>query len=73
MPRALTTLAAAAILSFGIFANHVAAHIAAAALPAGTATVRLIREATIVCGGNGCNSVQTKAPKHRKFQTLGHG
>lgn len=32
-----------------------------------------IREAAIVCGGNGCNAVQTKAAKRRKFQTLGHG
>lgn len=67
MPRALTTLAAATLLSFGIFAGHAAARMAPAA------TAPLIREATIVCGGNGCNSVQTKAPKHRKFQTLGHG
>ena len=34
----------------------------------------LVREAAaIVCGGNGCNPVHTKAQKKRKFQTLGHG
>jgi len=37
------------------------------------ATSRLVREAAIVCGGNGCNPVHTKAQQKRKFQTLGHG
>jgi hypothetical protein len=33
----------------------------------------LVREASIVCGGAGCNVVQTKPVKHRKLQWLGHG
>ncbi|MGC1780380.1 MAG: hypothetical protein WBB34_20795 [Xanthobacteraceae bacterium] len=33
----------------------------------------LVLAAAIVCGGNGCNPVHTKAQKKRKFQTLGHG
>jgi len=32
-----------------------------------------IRLAAVVCGGNGCNVVQTKQKPRRKFQTLGHG
>lgn len=44
--------------------------------PAASAVMNpsLVREAAaIVCGGNGCNPVHTKAQKKRKFQTLGHG
>jgi hypothetical protein len=29
-------------------------------------------EATVLCGGGGCNVVQTKPLQHRKFQTLGY-
>jgi len=29
-------------------------------------------EATVLCGGSGCNVVQTKPLQHRKFQTLGY-
>jgi hypothetical protein len=27
----------------------------------------------MICGSGGCAPVRTKAEKHRKFQTLGHG
>ena len=39
---------------------------------ADTAPAPLLREAAIVCGGNGCNPVHTKADKRRKFQPLGY-
>jgi hypothetical protein len=29
-------------------------------------------EAAVLCGGSGCNVVQTKPLQHRKFQTLGY-
>ena len=29
-----------------------------------------MHEAAIICGGNGCNPVHTKADKRRKFKTL---
>ena len=70
----LTSLATAMLLASGFFAPPAQARTTAAAPPALVATTApLIREAAIVCGGNGCNTVQTKAQKKRKFQTLGHG
>ena len=38
--------------------------------PAAIAPAHLIREAAVICAGNGCNVVQTKAIKHRKFKPL---
>jgi hypothetical protein len=32
-----------------------------------------VQLATIICGTNGCGTVQTKHQPKRKFQTLGHG
>ena len=29
-------------------------------------------KASVLCGGNGCNVVQTRPLQHRKFQTLGY-
>jgi hypothetical protein len=44
-------------------------------MPAGSSSVghastSLVREAAIVCGGNGCNPVHTKSEQRRKFKTL---
>jgi hypothetical protein len=69
----LTAFGAAVLMSAPVVGARAAAT-AASAPPATSATqAALIREAAIVCGGNGCNAVQTKATKKRKFQTLGHG
>ena len=68
----LTALVTAAILMTGMLARADATA-AAASAAVGGARAALVREAAIVCGGNGCNSVQTKAQKRRKFLTLGHG
>jgi len=38
-----------------------------------TAEAALVREAAVVCGGNGCGPVQTSAKHKRKFIPLGHG
>ncbi len=38
-----------------------------------TASNALTREASIVCGSNGCGVVPTKATKQRKLIWLGHG
>ena len=69
----LTALAAAIMFSAGPSVHRAGARTAAA--PAATAMMNsgFVREAAIVCGGNGCNPVHTKAEKKRKFQTLGHG
>lgn len=69
----LTALAVTAMCSAGPIADRAEARTAAA--PAAPATIKsaLVREAAIVCGGNGCNPVHTKAEQKRKFQTLGHG
>lgn len=68
MPRlALSALAAAAIL---VCATPRAPAASAALLtPLPTHTVHL---AAIVCGGVGCNPVQTKSLKRRKFKPLGY-
>ena len=67
----LTALVAAGLSTAGVGG---AAAAAASALPQpAPASGPLVREAAIVCGGNGCNPVHTKAEKKRKFQTLGHG
>ena len=64
----------AAILSAGLLVNHAAALAPSAAVAPGAAAAPApIREAAIVCGGNGCAPVQTKAQQKRKFQPLGHG
>jgi hypothetical protein len=74
MRKTVLTAFAAAMLSSAGFCG---AHAAAAPTPAAPASAALsqsfVREAAIVCGGNGCNPVHTKADKKRKFQTLGHG
>jgi hypothetical protein len=67
----LSTLAAATIVSVGLIASRAAA-MAPAVPAAATAAHAQLRVASIVCGGNGCNVVQTKGLKHRKLQWLGH-
>ena len=84
----LTALAAVTVLSYGVFASRAEAVTAARPSTHGVAShggashgvasldgtsASLVREAAIVCGGNGCNPVHTKAQQKRKFQTLGHG
>lgn len=68
----LSTLAAGTIVSVGLIASRAAAM--APTVPAAATVARAqIRMASIVCGSNGCGVVQTKVPKHRKLQWLGHG
>ena len=73
----LKVSATLALLSAGfIFVPTANATAAAPPVPQASAAMNppLVREAAaIVCGGNGCNPVHTKAQKKRKFQTLGHG
>jgi hypothetical protein len=69
----LTALAAATIFSGGMPVSRAEATTAATPSIVGVASSPQVREAAIICGGNGCNPIQTKAQKRRKFQTLGHG
>ena len=74
----LSVLAAATLLAGAMFADRAAAMSPAAAsvmawAPGVTANAALVREAGIVCGGNGCAPAQTGAVRRRKFQPLGHG
>jgi hypothetical protein len=69
----LTGFAAAALVSAGAVGGHAAAATTSAASGSPAMNASLVREAAIVCGGNGCNPVHTKSQKKRKFQTLGHG
>jgi hypothetical protein len=57
----LSALAATTLLSAGLLASRAAA----------TASDSHVRLAAIVCGGNGCNVVQTKGGKPRKMNWLG--
>ncbi len=73
MPKTvLTALVAATILAGGSPVDRAAATPAAASAH-GIADAKFIREAAIVCGGSGCNPVQTKSQKRRKFNPLGRG
>ncbi len=69
----LSTLAATTLLSAGLLASRAAATTSVGAISAGSASATLLREASILCGSNGCNVVQTKGTKQRKLQWLGHG
>ena len=66
----LTALAAATLFSVGMPTTR--ADATAIAAPSTVGTSRLVHEAAIICGGNGCNPVHTKADKRRKFQPLGY-
>ncbi|HUC50583.1 MAG TPA: hypothetical protein VMA30_14470 [Xanthobacteraceae bacterium] len=70
MRKFLLSALVATILSAGPLATR------AAAMPLTGVTAAphaLVRMASVVCGGSGCNVVQTKGPKGRKLQWLGHG
>jgi hypothetical protein len=69
----LSALAATTILSAGLLASRAAAMTSAAPAAGMTDSHTLIREASIVCGSNGCGAVQTKPTKQRKLIWLGHG
>ena len=71
MPKAFLTAFAAAIL-FTVAMPTSRADTMAAAMPSSIAASPLQHEAAIICGGNGCNPVHTKADKRRKFQPLGY-
>jgi hypothetical protein len=57
----LSALAATTLLSAGLLASRAAA----------TTSGSLVRVAAVVCGGTGCNVVQTKGTKQRKLNWLG--
>ena len=59
----LSALAATTLLSAGLLASRAAA----------TAPDSRVHVAAIVCGGAGCNPVQTRGTKQRKLIWLGHG
>lgn len=73
----LKVFATLALLSAGfVFVPTANATASAPPAPAASAAINpsLVREAAaIICGGNGCNPVHTKAQKKRKFKSLGHG
>ena len=64
----LPALAAAMILAGTLPIDRGAA--ATATSPFDFAPTHLMREAAVICGGNGCNVVQTKAVKRRTFKPL---
>jgi hypothetical protein len=70
----LTALATATILSGAMLAGRAETATAptVSAVGATHPATPLLREAAIVCGGNGCNSVPTKAKNRRKFYPLGY-
>jgi hypothetical protein len=57
----LSALAATTLLSAGLLASRAAA----------TTSDSHVRVAAVVCGGTGCNVVQTKGGKPRKMNWLG--
>jgi hypothetical protein len=60
----LSALAATTLLSAGLLASRAAA---------ATSSDSRVRVAAIVCGGVGCNVVQTRGTKQKKLIWLGHG
>jgi|GEM_PF-2670435 len=66
----LTALATATVFSAGMLATGVAAMPAAPTAAPGVATAARVREAAVVCGGNGCAPVHTKSQKRRKFKSM---
>jgi hypothetical protein len=69
----LAALAATIILVTGIVTEGSAASAPDQPFPIHSARAEsgLVQMAAIVCGGNGCAPVQTKAPDRRKFHPLG--
>jgi hypothetical protein len=69
----VTALTAAVIFSAGISIARTATVVTAPAEAARASATR-IQLATVVCSGNGCAPVQTKAYRKRtQFQAMGHG
>ena len=66
----LTALAAATLFTIGMPATQAIAW--AAAMPSTVAVSPRVREAAIICGGNGCNPVHTRSQKRRQYQPLGY-
>jgi hypothetical protein len=64
----LTALAAATLFSVGMPVSRADAPVIA--VPSAVGVSPLVHEAAIICGGNGCNPVHTKADKRRKFKSL---
>ena len=60
----LSALAATTLLSAGLLASRAAAT---------TALDSRVRVAAVICGGTGCNVVQTRGAKQKKLIWLGHG
>jgi hypothetical protein len=69
----LSALAVTTLLSAGLLASRAAATTPATPADSPTAANTRVREASIVCGSNGCGVVQTKSTKQRKLIWLGHG
>ncbi len=69
----LSALAATTLFSAGLLVTRAAAMTSTEAAGVATAPHAVVRTSSIVCGGVGCNVVQTKAVKQRKLQWLGHG
>lgn len=69
----LSTLAATTLFSAALLATRAAATTSTEPATSAAALHALVREAAVVCGGSGCNVVQTKQVKQRKLQWLGHG
>ncbi len=68
----LTALAAATIFAIGMPADRAVANAATMSPVVAVASSSLVREAAIICGGNGCNPVHTKADKRRQYKPLGY-
>ncbi len=60
----LSALAATTLLSAGLLASRAAAT---------TAPDSRVHVAAVICGGTGCNVVQTRGAKQKKLIWLGHG
>lgn len=71
MPKSRLSLTALTILSCATLTGRAGATPSAvpSSLPAPAA---LVREAAILCGGNGCAPVQTKQVQRKKFHPLGY-
>ena len=69
----LTALAAATILLGGMLATRTEAMTAASAAGTAATGAGFVKQAAVVCGGNGCGPVQTKPQRRRKLLPLGHG
>jgi hypothetical protein len=69
----IPAVAAVTMLSVGLLASRAAASTSENPTAVARASNAPLRVAAVVCGGGGCNSVQTKQVRQRKLQWLGHG